>query len=361
MKIHELIHIIERHAPRGAALQWDNVGLQLGDANQEITRVLLALDVTPAAVEYAISTGCNCIVSHHPLIFKPIKSITHPLYLKLIQHGIVVYSAHTNLDVAQGGVNHALAQRLGLQNLQFLTSESGVSTYHMVVYVPQDAAMDIARVVIAAGAGRIGHYSDCLNSSFVDGQYRPLVGSTPFLGKTDELERVVEQKLEFFVDSTALNTVITAMKQIHPYETPVYAVYPQQQPSENFGLGLVGVLAKPQPLSAFADAVKAALDAPMVQCWSGAKDENTVIRKVAVCGGSGSSVLRSATAKADVLVTGELTYHHILDSRLPLILGGHFYTEQPVLSTLEKLFVSYGVALEIFDAGQHEIQHLRFH
>lgn len=361
MKIHELIQIIEHKAPRGAALEWDNVGLQLGDANREITSVLLALDVTPAAVECAVSTGCNLIISHHPLIFRPVKAITHPLHLALIQKGIAVYSAHTNLDVAQGGVNHALAQSLGLQNLRFLTSESGVSTYHMVVYVPQDAAMDIAEVVLAAGAGRIGHYRDCLNSSFVDGQYRPLEGSTPFLGKTDELERVVEQKLEFFVDSTALDAVIAAMKQIHPYETPVYAVYPQQQPSENFGLGLVGSLATPQPLCDFAKTVKTVLEAPMVQCWSGSKNEKTVIQKVAVCGGSGSSVLRFATAKADVLITGELTYHAILDSRIPVIMAGHFHTEQPVLRSLQSMLNDCGVEVEIFTASQHEIQNLRYY
>lgn len=360
MKMHEIIAIIENHAPRGAALDWDNVGLQLGDAKLEITGIMLALDVTPAAVDYAVATGCNCIISHHPLIFRPIKSITDPLHLSLIRNNIAVYSAHTNLDVALHGVNNALAQRLDLQKLRFLSSESGVVTYHMVVYVPQDAAQDLAHAVLAAGGGRLGNYHDCLNSSFVDGQYRPLKGSKPFLGKIGEMERVVEQKLEFFVDSTRLNAVISAMMKEHPYETPVYAVYPQQQPSANFGLGLVGELSDPLPLCDFADAVKTALDAPVVQCWSGNKDEKTMIKKVAVCGGSGSSVLRAAS-KYDVLVTGELTYHHILDSRLPLILAGHFYTEQPVLYTLEHLLDDCDVQTHIFEASCHEIKNLRFY
>jgi len=352
--VQDIVNILERIAPSKTALEWDNVGLQLGNSRTKVNKILLALDVTPQAVEMAIQKKCQLIVSHHPLIFRPIKAITNPLHLQLIQHKIAVYSAHTNLDVAAHGVNFALANAIGLQNQSFLTSNSGATNYHMIIYVPQDAAADVAQAVISAGAGTLGNYTECLNSSFVDGQYQPQPGSHPYTGRMDLLERLVEQKLEFFCDSTNLTAITQAMIKTHPYETPIYSIYPVVQPSINYGLGMVGTLPEPLALEDFAALVKKTLGAPAVQCWPGRLSSRDAVQNIAVCSGSGGSVI-SAAANADVLLTGEATYHEILDSQVPLVMAGHFYTEQPVLAQLATVLQDAGIHCEVLLPEQHEI------
>ena len=240
--ISDIISHLQTIVNPGLAFDWDNVGLQIGNPVQEVKKILLTLDVTNNAVEKAIDEKVNLIISHHPIIYKPIKNITNPLYLRLIQNNISVYCAHTNLDVVKKGVNFALPEKLGLNSLEFLSTETGAKLYHVAVYVPQNSMIEVAKAIFKAGAGTIGNYKNCLNDYEVSGQFKPMEGSNPILGEKDKLEKVVERKLEFFVDSFNLQKVISVMKINHPYETPAYAVYPQERQSENYGLGLIGKL-----------------------------------------------------------------------------------------------------------------------
>jgi putative NIF3 family GTP cyclohydrolase 1 type 2 len=162
--VQDICNLMQELAPTGLALPWDNVSLQLGDKNWQVEKLLLTLDVTPAAVEKAIQNQVDCIVSHHPLVFKPLKQFTDPLLLKLAAHQIAVYSAHTNLDAAPQGVNFCLARKLGLQNLEPLSAETGCEWLHVSVYVPQSHLIQVREAVAEAGAGIIGNYDHCATS-----------------------------------------------------------------------------------------------------------------------------------------------------------------------------------------------------
>ena len=353
--VSEIVSHLHKIAHPGLAFEWDNVGFQLGDGNQEVEKILLTLDVTQNAINKAIKENVDLIISHHPFIFKPIKKITNPLYLKLIKNDIAVFSAHTNLDVIKKGVNSALADKLNLQNVEFLTSESGASVYHVAVYVPSSNMLEVANALFAAGAGVIGNYTNCMNDYEVSGQFKPVEGSNPVLGEYDKLEKIVERKLEFFVDSFKLSKVIETMKKVHPYETPAYTVQLQEKPNINYGLGMLGELNNEMVLEDFTKFVKDKLNAPFVKLWPADKLKTSPIKKVAICGGSGSSLISKVYGKADVFVSGEFCYHTILESRVPLIEAGHFYTENPVLENLREMLQKFELEIVKFTADEHEV------
>ncbi len=334
------------------------MGLQIGTRRKEVNKVLLTLDVTPNAVVKAISEEVDLIISHHPLIFQPLKKITNPLLLDLISHDIGVYCAHTNLDVVKDGVNKALADKLELQNVKFLSQESGAELYQITVYTPSEAIQKIANAVFKCGAGIIGNYENCLNSYPVQGQFKPLAGSNPLLGEKDIVEQVAETKLEFSADSFILDKVIAEIKKNHPYETPVYTVTQQKNKSINYGLGLYGDLSQDISLRDFAASVKSKLQSKYLQLWLAGESQDKLIRKVAVCGGSGGSVLNSCYGKVDVFVTGEMNYHSTLDSRIPVIEAGHFYTENPVLESLAEFLTALEIRHICLTPQEHEINQL---
>jgi len=355
-KVSDIVALLNKIANPSLAFKWDNVGFQLGDGSQEVKKILLTLDVTENAISKAVRENVDLIISHHPFIYKPISKITNPLYLNLIKNDISVFCAHTNLDVIKKGVNFALASKLDLQNIEFLTSESGASVYQIAVYVPSASMVKVADAVFASGAGTIGNYSNCMNDYEVSGQFMPGEGSKPVLGSKDKLEKIVERKLEFFVDSFKLSKVIEAMKKAHPYETPAYSVNLQSKPNENYGLGILGELKQDIPLEDFAKIVKKNLKAPFVKLWKAGKPSQTKVRKIAVCGGSGTSLLSKVYGRADVFVSADFTYHTVLDSRIPLIDAGHFYTENPVLKNLREMLLGFDLEIIELKPDEHEIK-----
>lgn len=353
--VSDIIAKIHRFAPPALAYDWDNVGFMLGDANQEVNRILLSLDVTENTLQYALQKNIQLIITHHPLIFKPINKITNHIHLKLIQNNIAVISAHTNLDVTAGGVNHKLAEIFELQNLSFLSPRTGSSQFHITAYVPQSALNKVKKAVFNAGAGIIGNYSQCMNYYSVQGQFLPLEKSNPTIGSINKLEQVEEVKIEFFVDSFNLQNVLKALKKAHPYETPAYAVYPQNKNSENYGLGLIGTLPEAVSIAQFAKTVKNKLAAPVLKVWLANKNKDTKLKKIALCGGSGASLIASASGLADLFLAGEFDYHSILDSKIPLIEAGHFHTEYPVLQVLADLLSDDDLQIFSLPPQNHEI------
>ncbi len=350
----EIAKKIHSFAPTALAYEWDNPGLQVGDWNQPVSKVLVALDVTRTTLDYALEIGADMIVSHHPLIFRKLSNVTDPFLLELIRNKIAVLSAHTNLDVTPDGVNHKLAERLGVKNVSYISTESGASLFHVAVYVPMDSMEDVAQAVYATGAGRIGNYRGCGNEYPVMGRFEPLNGANPTIGKVGRVETVEELKFEFFADTTNLNAAIQAMKKAHPYEEPVYAVYPQHQKSPNYGLGLIGEIDNAMPLGEFAQMVKDRLEAPFVRFWQAGKTKDTMVKRVALCGGSGSSLLSRTVGRADVFVSGDFTYHTFLDSRVPIIDAGHFYTEYPALDILYDLLSGCEATVEKLPLHRHD-------
>ena len=354
-KVRDIIDTFNKIAGPALAYNWDNVGLLIGDAEKQVKKVLLTLDVTENAVDKAIKNNVDMIISHHPIIFRAIKNITNPLYLKIIKHDIAVFNAHTNFDVIKNGVNFALAEKLNLKNLKFLSKESGSELFELIVYVPKDYAEQVSTAIFDAGAGEIGNYARCMNNFEVDGQFEPLQNSNPFIGKKFNLERIKEEKLEFLVDSFNLNKAINAMLKVHPYETPLYKVYQLQQKSLNYGLGLIGNTKEPIALKDFANFVKERLGAKFVKLWLGNKKADSLVKTVAVCGGTGTSLLSKVFGKADVYVSADFTYHIMLDSPIPIIDAGHFYTENPVLDKFDNLLSEFDLEVIRLFSDEHEI------
>lgn len=356
-KVNEIVGFLNSYANPGLAYSWDNVGFQIGDANQDVNKILLTLDVTENAIDKAMDEKCNLIISHHPFIFKPIKKITNPFYLKLIKNDISVYCAHTNLDVVKGGVNSALAKILGLEIIEFISEESGSNLVQIAVHIPKENVDDVVKAVIKAGACRVGNYSECLTKIESNTQFKAKNGSNPAIGEVEKLEEVSGVKLEFFTESIILQKVLQAMEKAHPYETPAYAIYPQPK-SLNYGLGVIGNLENPISMKNFAALVKTKLGAPKVALWPANIDPESLIQKIAVCGGSGSSLINKLHSRADLFVSADFTYHTVLDSKIPLIDAGHFYTEYPVLDILESLLQPFECEIVKLTPNQHEISKL---
>lgn len=312
-----VIQLMERLAPKHLAVPDDKIGLQLGTLGKEIRTVLVALDVTEQVVDEAISLRAELIVAHHAIIFRPLAHLQTDtpagrLYEKLIKHDIAVYIAHTNLDVADGGVNDMMAEALHLQVTGHLEDIRTDKLKKLVVFVPETHQDRVRDAIFAAGAGWIGNYSHCSFNLAGTGTFLPRDGANPYIGKPGQWTQAAEIRIETVVPESVQNKVVQAMLKAHPYEEVAYDLYPMDLNGRTFGLGRVGKLAQPIALDTFAETVKTAFDVPFVRVVG---DPRRDIRKVAVLGGSGSRYVRHAIfAGADVLVTGDIDYHTAHDA-----------------------------------------------
>lgn len=352
MKVSEILAKIEDFAPLGLAMNWDNVGLLLGNRNWEVKRALISLDVCPQTVEKAISTGCNLILSHHPLFLRPLKTLTDPLLLSLVQHNIAVISLHTNLDTAKRSVNHLLAEKLGLEVLEKLSPECGAKNYSIFVAVPENFVDKVCNAAWNAGAGKIGNYQHCASSHPVQGCFKPEAGARPFT-EISEGVWTAETRLNFACDSFTLSAVLEAIRKAHPYESPALDFFPVENTNPSYGLGLICKYARDYSLSELAEMVKERLNSPQVKLWTAGKSSHTKISRIAICGGSGHSFLAAAEAKAELFITGDISYHSFLESRIPIIDAGHFYTEYPVLEYLEAKMQELGIESSVLPMAEH--------
>ena len=226
MKIKEIVSALERFAPLPLQDGFDNAGLQIGLTEAEATGALLCLDVTEAVLDEAIALGYNLVISHHPLIFKGYKSITGKDYverciLKAIKNDIVIYSAHTNLDNAQGGVNYKIAEKIGLKNLKVLEPKEN-SLIKLVTFVPDAQADSVREVLFAAGCGNIGNYDSCSYSLKGEGTFRAKEGTHPFCGTIGELHHENEVRIETILPIYKKAEVVKALLSVHPYEEPAF-------------------------------------------------------------------------------------------------------------------------------------------
>lgn len=314
-----LIQGFELFSPKSYALEGDKIGLQIGTLNKKITKVMTALDVNEQVVDEAIAEGVDIIIAHHPLIFRPLKTLkTDESYGKTIQklllHDITLYVAHTNLDVAKGGVNDLMADALGLQDTDVLAKTSEDPLVKLVVYVSKPDADRVRQAMGDAGAGHIGDYSHCSFQSEGTGSFIPGDGSDPFIGKQGEREFVEELKIETIVPKSIEKKVVRAMLDAHPYEEPAYDLYPMANEGESLGLGRIGYLKEDMTLDSFCDLVKKAFDVPFVRAVG---DGSRKVKKVAVLGGDGNKYTMTALHKgADVYVTGDLYYHVAHDAMM---------------------------------------------
>jgi dinuclear metal center YbgI/SA1388 family protein len=338
MKVRDIQSVIEGWAPREIAWERDNVGLQVGDLAADVAGVLVALDVTERIIAETRQKKANLLISHHPLLFKPIRSVTPHSWtgkciLALVQGGINLYSAHTNLDFTRGGTSFALAQALDLHDVDFLYKSYQLQK-KIVTFVPADHVQKVADAMADAGAGRIGNYDRCSFRTPGTGTFQGNAASSPTVGKRGKLESIEEVRLEMIATQWQLPSIVRAMKGAHPYEEVAYDVYAVENKSTDYGMGIIGELERPVKLKPFLSRVKRALGASGLRCTG---DPDKRIRRVAACGGSGSDLTEEAIAQhADVFITADVKYHSFHDAgdRIALIDAGHYETEHPVIQSV---------------------------
>lgn len=342
VRIQDIVGLMNTLYPPILAEEWDNVGLQVGDPGASVSRVAVALDPSPVAVEEAIELGAEMLVCHHPLIFRPLKQVTTKdetgrVVTAALRGGLSIMAAHTNLDRAHNGLNDWLAETLGLVNTVPLETPAGL-LFKLIIFVPADQGDEVAEALYDAGAGHIGAYDRCSFRTTGTGTFRPGADSTPFIGRAGEVESVEEFRLEVLVPKEALSKVVNRLLKVHPYEEVAYDIVPLANVRSDLGLGRIGRLPQATPLESLLPMIKSALQVESLRVSGPGVD---IIKKIAVCGGSGASLLQAASRQgADLLVTGDVSYHDARRAEelgLTVVDAGHFATEHIVVKQLTQI------------------------
>lgn len=343
--LNDIILPIEAAAPRAWQESWDNAGWQVCPADPkatECTGTLLTLDVTEAAVGEAAREGYNLIISHHPLLFKGLKRITgstpqERIVATALKHGVNIYSAHTNMDAAPGGVNFRLAEMLGLTNIGVLVPREG-DLVKLVFYTPAAEADRVRCAVLEAGAGHIGGYDSCSYNHEGFGTFRAVSDACrPYVGNIGKMHREAEVRTETVVPRHLLQRVIDTLIKVHPYEEPAYDIIPLELPFRGAGLGCVGDLPEAVSTAEFLQHIARTLNLPYLRHSEIATE---TVQRVALCGGSGAEFIPAAIAAgAQIYLTADLKYHDFQrgEGVITLVDGGHFETEQQLLDVFYEL------------------------
>jgi dinuclear metal center YbgI/SA1388 family protein len=340
--IADFIDELDEIAPPDLADADDRIGLQVGDRSREARIVCVSVDTSVAVVDLAIERKADLLVAHHPLIYTPLASLAEddPVarrVMKLIRAGAALFVLHTNYDSVPGGVNDVLAGKLGVLDCEPLTTRKSDPYVKIVVFVPGQAVEDVRNAMAEAGAGMIGQYTHCSFRTPGIGSFVPLPTARPYVGSAGKLEEVEEYRLEMGCVASWAGSGIAAMLETHPYDEVSYDVYELANEPARYGYGRAGTLDDEISLREFADRVKSALGLDYAKV-SGDLDKR--IERVALCGGSGSSLFKEAAqAGADVYVTGDTKHHDRLDAGalgLAMIDAGHFETEKPGMVALSE-------------------------
>ncbi len=362
--VKDIVSFFEEIAPFSYQESYDNSGLLVGNPAMEVKGILCSLDCTEAVIEDAIAQGCNVIVSHHPIVFKGLKRLTGANYvertvIKAIQNNIALIAVHTNLDAYRFGVSHVIANKLNLQNQQIL-SPAKDSLVKLVALVPKEFKENVLQSLANVGAGEIGNYSDCSYASEGKGRFKPNTSANPFIGKANEIEEVEETKVEVLVEKAKLSKVLSALKEAHPYEEMVYDIIPITNENTYWGAGIVGDLPKEVNTLEVLQTIKKEFNAESVRYTQVHKEK---IQRIAVCGGSGSFLLKDAIcSKADLFLTADFKYHEFFDAENRIIIAdiGHFESEQHIVewfvAILSKNFTNF--ALRLTNVNTNPINYL---
>ena len=349
----DITHIIEQFAPLQLQESYDNCGLLTGNKSWEVKGVLVTLDVTQDVVQEAINHGCNVIVAHHPFIFSGLKKVTganhtEQMLISAIKNDIAIYAAHTNIDAAQNGLNKRFADMLGLQRQQVLSPIKN-ALVKLVTFVPVDFAEKVRMAIFEAGAGVIGLYDCCSFSVQGEGTFRASGEAKPFVGGLNTLHTEPELRIETVLPEYLSGKVLNAMLKAHPNEKAAYDIYPLKNSLFTSGIGMLGELLEPEDELAFLNRVKKIFNVEVIR-YSGLRGKP--VKKVAVCGGSGASLVEEAIrADADMFITGDIKYHDFFKAENRLVLAdiGHFESEQYVkeifLELIHKNFPNFAVRL----------------
>lgn len=341
--LREFVKWFESVVPPALQEDYDNSGLQVGDPSAEVSSVMLTLDVTPDVVSEASVNGCNLIVSHHPLIFRPLrrltwKSDTERSVAMAVENGIAVYSAHTSLDNHARGVSHRLAKLLGLEDIRILEPREKMLV-KLVTFVPGSHATAVRKALFGAGAGWIGNYDMCSFNAPGEGTYRAGPGATPFAGSPGSMHIEPEIRIEVILPEYLTGDCIRALTDAHPYEEPAYDIIPLANSHSGAGAGAVGNMPVPVTGTAFLTAVKELTNIPVIRYCG---DPSRTVRRVALCGGAGAGLLEAAArAGADAFITGDIKYHTFAGAPANMIVAdiGHYESEKFSLQLLQELII----------------------
>lgn len=332
MKLALLIQHLEAYAPSSYQEDYDNSGLIIGSGNEEIRGVLVSLDCTEQILDEAIALGCNLIITHHPIVFKGLKKITGKTYvervvLKAIRHNIALYAIHTNLDHVKNGVNGVICDRLGLKGTKILSPKPSLMK-KLVTFCPVALAPVLRNALFEAGAGHVGEYSDCSFNAEGTGTFKAGASTDPYVGEIGVQHHEPETRIETVFLAQHQRKVLLALFEHHPYEEVAYDIYALENKLDTVGAGMLGWLEEEMDSMAFLKLLKDKMDATVIRHTQLLPRK---IKKVAVCGGSGSFLLKDAIASgADVLVTADFKYHEFFDAEDKIIIAdiGHFESEQ---------------------------------
>ena len=348
-----MLPILEELAPLSYAEDFDNVGLLVGEVENEITGVLVCHDALETVIEEAIAKKCNLVVCFHPILFSGLKKITGKNYversiIKAIKNNIAIYAVHTALDNHKEGVNKIFCKALGLKNTQILIPKSNF-IQKLVTYTIPENVEKVRNALFDAGAGKIGNYEDCSFTSQGMGTYMGNEDSNPEIGKPLEFVQAQEIKIEVTFEKHLQSAVLKALLKNHVYEEVAYEVYELQNKHQNIGLGMIGELEKPMSESEFLSFVKTKMQCGVIRhsCFL-----DKPIQKVAVLGGSGSFAIPNAIQMgADAFLTADLKYHNFYEAENQLLLAdiGHYeserYTKNYIVDFLKEKITNFAIVL----------------
>ncbi len=331
-KIKDILQQLDMFAPRAYQEEYDNSGLITGDTNALLNGALISLDCTEEIVEEAIRKNCNLIVAHHPIVFRGLKKITGSNYIertiiKAIKNDIAIFAIHTNLDNVLHGVNKKIADRLGLVNTKILRPKRNTLN-KLTTFVPKAYTESVLSKLHEAGAGMIGEYKNCSFRTEGTGTFLPTENSNPTIGETGQLEQVTEDRIELIFPSHLKGKILSALVASHPYEEVAYYIHQLENDNTGIGSGMIGELPEPIKSAEIMAYIKKSMNAKIVRHTALAKDE---IKKVALCGGAGSFLLRDAISlQADVFISGDFKYHEFFDADKQITIAdiGHYESEQ---------------------------------
>lgn len=353
MRISEITSYIESLAPLAYQESYDNSGLLIGNPGDEVNSALLTLDVTPEVIDEAIAVKADLIIAHHPLIFSGIKRLNDQTdagrcIIKAIRNNIAVYAAHTNLDNVTGGVNSRICDKLGLLKRGILSPVKG-QLRKLVTFIPTAHVRQVQEAIFEAGAGNIGNYDSCAYTVEGTGSFRGNEASNPYVGEKGTIHYEKEVRFETIFPAALQKNVIRALVTSHPYEEVAYDIYPLENEFQFTGSGMTGELAEETDEKEFFQKIRNIFGIPVVKH---SPLRNKKIRKVAVCGGAGSFLIRQAiNSGADVFLTGDLKYHQYFEAEGKIVLAdiGHFeseqFTKELFYELLTKKFSKFAVRL----------------
>jgi dinuclear metal center protein, YbgI/SA1388 family len=332
MNVKSICELIEEVAPLALQESYDNAGFLVGDSQMEVTAVLTCIDITEEVIKEAIQKKCNLIISHHPLIFSGLKRLTgqsdvQRCVILAIKNDIAIYAAHTNLDNVLTGVSAKMAEKIGLKNIRILQPKQN-SLLKLVTFVPQLHSYRVRQAMFEAGAGQIGNYDACSFNAEGIGTFRANENAQPFVGNIDELHSEPENRIEVILPDYLKSKVVNALIKTHPYEEPAFDLIPLKNDWNHVGAGIVGELEIPEDELTFLNRIKLIFNVPTIKhtALSGKK-----IKRIALCGGSGSSFVPDAIrAHADIYISADFKYHEFFDAQNHILIAdiGHFESEQ---------------------------------